>query len=268
MQRLDQLIGRELAPEALAQDLCSWVGRKGHRVVGAVLVTCADESEREGGEAFQRGVVERLLPRLKTGVIAPFRICNLGSRYEPGALTVAESHFALAGEGTKLMLVKVSSHVAAGEHEGVLGRLRRYQGSCRACGALHALLDGRDDLPFLQDLRQSFATGDTDRLGVLAGGGAVDDSLRPLVAAVCNAQLQAGRALDEARRLTPRSPTDWLVLSTVVVNRRGRDGELLCGYAWMPDGAQEPEAVALGDDPAGIRLTSTESRLVLERAQS
>ncbi len=58
-------LGRELAPGELPRKLATWVRLQGYDMIGALLLTCADETERECAELFQRQLLEHSLPRLK-----------------------------------------------------------------------------------------------------------------------------------------------------------------------------------------------------------
>ena len=81
-ERLHELVGGERSLAEVAQALhFSSVGLSAG-AVGAMLITCADESEHECEEAFQRGLAQYLLPSLKLGRRSAMRLANLGGRYE------------------------------------------------------------------------------------------------------------------------------------------------------------------------------------------
>jgi len=98
MDTIRQLIGTEQDLEQVTRQLRFFVEGLRTPVVGALHVTCSDESEHECIEAFQRGFVDAVLPELKLWSRSPFRSSNLGGRYEWGAVRVAEQHYATTGE--------------------------------------------------------------------------------------------------------------------------------------------------------------------------
>ncbi len=256
---LRQIIGLETDPARVNAALCQCVRQTGAPVVGALTVTCSDESELECSLIFQRQFVARLLPELKSGVQAPLRTCNLGARHEPGSLSIAEHHFATpaAREAFKVLLVKINGHVAAWDHPAAIryGPMQRYQADSTACGALHALLVGQP-LPACEDLRQTFTADGIDRVSLLLDAGRIDPACRYLLAATVNARLQARRALEEIQQHKPHSPTLYLVVPCVTLNRPGPDGELLVGWYWADyrGTSLEVRYEGLGDDPARYRV--------------
>lgn len=235
-------------------------------VVGALHVTCADESEWECTSAFQRHFVNDLLPNLKFAEKAPFRLSNLGGRYELGAIPVAEHHFTSteSQDEFKVLFVKINAHVAVdglGE-QAHFGRMQRYDAESTACGALHALMAGQDQ-PFLDDLRAAFASQQQDRLAALLDEGRVDPRYRSLFAALVNARLQAHRAEIEIENHQPAGPTLYLVASCVTLNRAEEDTEILCGlYTSDQRGAPAAnEYRGLGDDPTKYEVRCDLNRL-------
>ena len=115
MEHLYWAVGRERSLRELTQmlyfDIRSYTGV----LVGALHVTCADETEAECAEAFQQGFVQYLLPQLKFARRSAMRVSNLGGRYEWGSIGIADMHFALPETITpppRLMVIKVNSHVA------------------------------------------------------------------------------------------------------------------------------------------------------------
>ena len=124
MEHLYWVIGRERALRELTQMLYFDVRTHTDVLVGALHVTCADETEAECAEAFQQGFVQYLLPQLKFARRAAMRVSNLGGRYEWGSIGIADMHFALPEEITpppRLMVIKVNAHVALEETSGSFG---------------------------------------------------------------------------------------------------------------------------------------------------
>jgi len=239
-------------------------------VVGALEVNCSDEAELECMAAFQRQFVEHLLPDIKFAARAPFRTCNLGARYEWGAVRVAEHHFALpaAAEAFKVLAVKINGHVsvATGTAGIEFGPMNRYDTRSSACGALHAMLAGHQ-LPALDELREAFTTGGLDRVAILNDATCVPPSARYLYAAIVSARLQAARALADIEQHRAHTPTLYLVLPCVTFNRPGIDTELIVGVALFDQrsGDGRTEYWGLGDDPRRYRLTLADGRIrVLE----
>ena len=272
MQRemLYRLIGREHPLSAVPRALEGYVRELAAPVVGAYLITCSDESEKETRIAFYQGLVQRLLPELKYWRRSAFKTTTLGGRYEQGAIAIAEDHFATPAsmDAFKVLVVKLSSHVSVDERDGQLmyGRMDRYERESVFCGALHALLDGAR-LPAIDELRDSFSSGDLDRVALLTDPDVVAPRLRPLAAAIVNARLQTARVIADIETHRPTSPTLYAIASGVTFNRLDADTELLCGVA-IAD-TRTPDLairyVGLGDDPRryrfdeGERLSVTES---------
>ena len=266
MDELRKLIGMEHGLAEVSGALRGAVQRLAPPVVGALEVTCSDEAQAECCAAFERQFVEHLLPDLKTGARAPFRTCNLGARYEDGAVRIAEHHFALLASvrSFKVMAVKINAHVAVSEGPAGLrfGPLRRYDADSVACGALNGLLKG-DELPAIRELRKTFAAGDRDRVAMLLDARRVPPEYRLLLAAVASARLQAARAIEDMRRHKPHSPTLYLVLPCVTLNRTGPDAELIVGYGQVDWRHAEPQVQyeGLGDDPARYRVELSAGQL-------
>ena len=72
-ERLRKILGVETGVDDVARTLKFVVQDFRPSVVGAMLLTCSDESEHECAEAFQESFADYLLPRLKYGHRAPFR---------------------------------------------------------------------------------------------------------------------------------------------------------------------------------------------------
>ncbi len=235
-------------------------------VVGAMEITCADESECECIDSFQRCIVNDLLPDLKPLFRSPFRLANLGARYEIGAVAVAEHHFATIPAQTafKVMLVKVNSHVAVTGSGPAMqfGKMLRYDAESTACGALHAMLGG-GDLPFIRELRASFQSVESDRAAILNDPTAVDPNLRSLFVAVTHARLQLAAVAADVERHHAHGPTVYLLAGSVTLNRPGRDTEIPTGLHILDHrGARRTgEYTGLGDDPRRYRVRHDAGRV-------
>jgi len=258
MDRLQKLVGAERSVKGVCETLHFVAASQNPPVTGAVLVTCADETEREAAEAFQAGFVQYLLPALKFAQRAPFRVSNLAGRYEWGAVRIAEQHFATAAAhaGYQLLVIKVNSHAAVpGDPELPFGVLERYRAVSPCCGGLAAFLDGSKE-PFAQSLEEVFASEGKDRAGALRDPERVDPRFRNLYAALVSARLQARTALLDIQDYVPASPTLYLVVPCVTLNRLQADSEIVCGY-YLADAREKlPPPVTwfgLGDDPAEYR---------------
>jgi hypothetical protein len=271
MQPFQGPVGVETELAQVAWQLRDFAGALQTPVVGAYQVTCSDEAEWECARAFQRSFVEQLLPGLKPDARAAFRTINLGARYEPGAISLAEAHFATPESRTafKLLVVKINAHVGVRTApEGIrYGWTMRYQRWSPCCGALGALLEG-GDLPGLAELRVAFGSGGKDRLATLRDESLVPAHHRALLAAVVSARLQADRAVADVEKHRPETPTVYLVLACVTLNRPGPDTELIAGqYAVDWSGVQPVvKYQGLGDDPAVYRVRHELNRLHVEDA--
>jgi hypothetical protein len=266
MDRLKRLIGREGELEQVAATLRECVKTFATPVVGAHHVTCSDESEIECIEVFQRTFVERLLPSLGPEKKAAFRTSNLGARYEQGSARIAEHHYATpeSRDQAKAILIKINGHVSVTQTpEGLLyGPMERYHTESNACGALHALLGGVQ-APFADDLRQAFTADGNDRIAALLDPQRVNPTHRYLLAAIASARLQATRALADIQEHQEVTPTVYLIVPCVTLNRRGPDGEIVCGFhvADYRGDEERVEYVGLDDDPARYRVTYEDERL-------
>lgn len=269
MDTLSRLIGVEHELEEVGVALCRFAERVGAVEFGALHVTCSDESEREASAAFDRSFVRRVLPELKPGQRVAFRSINLGARYEWGAIRVAEEHYATpaAHEGPKLVVAKINSHVAArATPEGVeYGWLDRYGDEHSACcGALRGMLEG-STLPAIFELRDAMAYDGLDRRAVLADPNRVPTQVQALYAAIVNAQLQSARAVKDIGEYRPATPTIFLVLPCVTINRPARDTELVVGQ-WGIDrttGRARAKYAGLGDDPREYAVDYPGNRLTI-----
>jgi hypothetical protein len=271
MGRLEDLIGTETDLARLSGVVEELARTRGATVVGGYHVTCSDEAEWECAESFQQSFAELVLPALKPGRRAVFRSINLGARYETGAIHIAEEHFATeesAGQ-PKLMVAKINAHVGVrGTGEGPeYGWLDRYHLLSPCCGALAALMAGTD-LPAVRELADTFASDGQDRLAAIQDTAVVPEQHRALVAAVTSAALQARRAVDDVQQRRPTTPTRFLVLPCVTINRPGPDTELLVGRYEIDWTGQTPQTHydGLSDDPAEYRIEHERGRLSVQDA--
>lgn len=278
MTELYDLIGCERPLPEVAQAIHDWAQTQDAAEVGALHVTCSDESERECVEALQRGFSDHLLPPLKFTRRSAFQLSNLGGRYEWGAAPLAEDHFLSerSRQGHTLLVAKLNAHVAfedvpdsAATAPGFrLGVWDRYGRDSTSCGALNALIAGRRS-PFLDDLREAFECEGHDRLGALRDSQSVEALFRPLAAAVVSARLQARKAVLDLQDRAPVQPTYWVVLPCVTVNRHAEDTEIVCGVYTVDgrDGERTVTYSGLGDDPAAYRIERVDDRFTVTDGQ-
>jgi hypothetical protein len=254
LDELAPLIGHEQPIDDVNMALQAAMRHWQPPVIGAMHITCSDESEHECIESFQRCFVEQMLPPLKERTCSPFRTSNLGARYEWQSLRIAEHHYATsdAQHGFKVMLVKVNGHVACGSEDGqaVYGYMMRYGERSACCGALNAVMNGAT-LPFAREIRDLLSSGHIDRLERLQQ---IDPAQRALVAAVVSARLHARSAATEAQDHQPHSPTVYLIVPAVTVNRPEMDTEILVGMYIIDRVSGKDSHVyrGLGDDPAKL----------------
>lgn len=246
------LIGVEQALDQVNYALKSAVRSLNANVVGALQVTCSDEAEREAAESFQRCFTQDLLPRLKHGQRAPFRTACLGGRYDWGSVRVAESNFAadLSDKDYKVMLVRINAHCAAHREHGTVtyGEMHRYGRASSACGALNGLLNGSSHL-FAAKLREQFFSEGKDRVALLYEH--VPEDVRMLYAALVSARLQARSAAVDAQDHQPVTPTLYVIVHAVSLNKPERDTELI-GGVYVIDRRKSHRGDyyrGLGDDP-------------------
>lgn len=267
-ERFYEFIGRERTQDEVVQRLRFYLQALRPPAVGALQVACSDEAEEDAHSAFQRGFVRYLLPAMHFADRAAFSTRGLGGRYEWGSVAIAEDHFSLArgAEDWKVLVVKVNAHVSVEDAAGSrrFGKMARYGGESTYCGALHALLAGTP-APFGEKLAGDFAFEGEDRLAPLRDPGTVDPELAPLYAAVVSARQQARRAMLDVQDHTVATPTLYLVVPCVSLNRAGHDSELVVGVytADRRDGGAHDEWCGLGDDPAGYSLGDEGGRLLL-----
>jgi len=272
MGRLEDLIGAEADLARLSGTVQEVARAIRASVVGAYQVACSDEAEWECVESFQQSFVNMALPPLKPGRRAAFHTINLGARYEPGAICVAEEHFATEESSAepKLMVVKVNAHVGVRQTDKgpEYGWIDRYELLSSCCGALGSLLGG-SDLPAVRELADTFACDGKDRLAVILDPAVVPEPHRALVAAITNAALQARRAVADVHQRRPTTPTRFLILSCVTINRPGPNTELLVGRHEIDWTGQTPTTAydGLGDDPAAYRIEHERGRVRVGKGQ-
>jgi len=268
MDALTNMIGRETDLRKVSAMLRERAVQFGPNVIGAHHVVCSDESEVECVEVFQEEFVTPLLPNLGPDKKAAFRTSNLGARYELCSSHIAEHHYATPESrlSAKCVVIKINGHVSetATLDGRVFGPMERYEAESNACGALHALLAGVD-APFTDELRQAFVTEELDRVAALCDSRRVDPSYRYLIAAMVSARLQAGRAADDVRDHSEFTPTVYLIVPCITLNRPGPDGEIVCGYYIADYRGIEPhdEYHGLGDDPTSYRVEDGDDGLYI-----
>jgi hypothetical protein len=275
MEGLRQLVGRERSLGEVTQSLYFSARALHAPMVGALHVTCSDESENECVEVLHQGFAQYLLPTLKFARHASFRVANLGGRYEWSAVRLAASSNAF-----KLLVIKVNAHVAfeelprRGRQDPTapppfrLGAWKRYGRESSCCGALSLLLRGARQ-PYVDQLREEFGSEGRDRLEALQDPARVEPLYAPLYAAIVSARLQARKAVLDIQDYAPESPTYYVVLPCVTVNRHERDTEIVCGIYTMDgrEGGGEVVYSGLGDDPAAFATTVEHKRFSISDDQ-
>ncbi len=272
MDSLYRIIGSERSLHEVARTIRGEVQSLRAPVVGAALLTCSDESETECADAFQRDLVNPLLPSLKFSKKAAFRTANLGGQYEWGAMALAEQHFAIppSADSFKVMVIKLNAHVAVvSEREGDrYGQMQRYQSESPCCGLLNSLLAGESGLPALERAREAFLSEGNDRLATVLDPEQVEPGLRALYAALVSARLQARRVMLDVQDRQPLTPTYYMVLPCVTLNREREDTEILCGVYSADRRSKKPEYhyTGLSDDPSRYRIESVMGRMEIQEA--
>lgn len=274
MIEIYDLIGRERPLTEVAETIHSWAQAQDAAEVGALQVTCSDESERECVEALQRCFTDHLLPTLKFARRSAFQLSNLGGRYEWGAAPLAEEHFLSQRShlGFTLLVAKLNAHVsfedipnaAAGTASFRLGVWKRYGRDSTSCGALNALVENKRS-PSLDDLRETFESEGHDRLAVLRDSQRVNPLFRPLAVATVSVRLQARKLVLDLQDRTPAQSTYWIVLPCVTVNRHAQDTEIVCGIYAVDsrDGERKVTYSGLGDDAAVYRIAHGDDRFTV-----
>ena len=272
MEPLQKLVGIETELARVSGRLREFAESLDVPVVGGYHVTCSDESEWECAEAFQQLFAQSLLPALKSSRRAVFRSINLGGRYEAGAIGIAEEHFATpqSRQAFKLMVAKINAHAAVRETPAgpEYGWMDRYDCRSACCGALAAMMAGAD-LPAARALSELFASEGLNRLAVLADPAVVPEAHRALAAAIAGAGLQARGAVRDIEQHRPKTPTLFLVLACVTLNRPGPDTELVVGRYAVDWTAEAPTVKyeGLGDDPGAYRIRHEHGRVRVEDDQ-
>lgn len=268
MEELIKLIGHEFTVKKISRTLCDMAERLRPGIVGAMHITCADESEHECVQAFQKGFVQHHLPELKFAHQSAFRISNLGGRYDWGAIGIVEKHFVLPGDqkSFKLIVVKINSHVGviSEKDEEYYGFYQRYGKNSPCCGALYALMTGEQG-PYIDELRDLFRSEGKERLQILMNAGQVEPKHRGLYAAIVSARLQARQVMADIRGHTPSGPTLYLIVPCVTLNRLEIDTEILCGVytADYRSGDLSEEYTGLGDDPSTYTFSIPNRRIYI-----
>lgn len=262
------MMGKEHDLDRVNDALRDHVRSLGMVAVGALHVTCSDEVEYECMSSFQDRFVRHLLPDLKLFRRTAMHSANLGGRYEWGSVDFAQQHYAGASlkDGRLVLLIKINAHVAVEESDAGprYGTMSRYDRSSSACGALHAMLAGSAE-PYARQLREMFHWEGVDRAAMLLDPRRVDPEVRSLLLAVVSARLQARQAILEIQDRQTTTPTVYLIVPCVTLNRHDRDTELLCGlYTANAEGYKcDAEYAGLGDDPSLYEVGHDSGRLVI-----
>lgn len=238
---------------------------------GTILAACSDEFNGELRSAFDRDVARMLSAQDIPSTRRVFAVSNMGGRIEPGAIALANLHFTArsARAGEKLLLMEISSHVGRREApEGTRwGELERFGPISPCCGALRLLLDVPQGAavvryPWFDQLNAFFGP---QRLEALR---ARKDAFQMLRTAIVHAVLQAETAIVDLLREPPTTGTHVLIVTLVVVNRRGPDNAIPVGlhHLHFVNGEAEsvqgvalrstPDAIAVDDSQAMLRVSS------------
>ncbi len=129
---------------------------------------------------------------------------------------------------------------------------------------MHAVLAGSAE-PYARQLREMFHWEGVDRVAMLLDPRRVDPEVRSLLLAVVSARLQARQAILEIQDRQTITPTVYLIVPCVTLNRHDRDTELLCGlYTANAEGYKcDAEYAGLGDDPSQYEVGHDSGRLVI-----
>ena len=262
MNGISNLIGREVDLPQVTRAIRLFAENMDASTVGGYHITCSDESEWECSRVFGRLFGQELLPRLKMDRAAVFRTMNLGARYEQGAVHIAEHHYATFDSqiSPKVMVVKVNSHAAVFRREEGhrYGTLKRYGNDSACCGALSSLMQldsipqgGRP--PALNELAEQFGP---ERLAELQDERQTPPEHRALLTAVLNARLQADRVVNDIQTKLPATPTVYVVLPCVTINRDEPDNEIVIGQYGIDATGNDfnVKYQGLGDSPRDYRL--------------
>jgi len=123
--------------------------------------------------------------------------------------------------------------------------------------------------PYVADLAEAFESEGHDRIGALTDASRVEPRYRPLYAAIVSARLQARKALLDIQDYSPLSPTYYVVLPCVTINRVERDTEIVCGMYQVDGRSGGNEAIycGLGDRPEDYATTIRNRRFQVTDAQ-
>ncbi len=232
---------------------------------GAVLAACSDEFNGELRSAFDRDVARLLSAPDIPGTRRVFAVSNMGGRIEPGAIALANLHFTARSleHGEKLLVIEIASHVGRRELKGGArwGELDRFGTTSPCCGALRLLLDAPKSAsavryPWFDQLSAFFGPV---RLAALRADTSPYAMLRT---AIVHSVLQSETAIVDLLREPPKTPTHVLLVSLVVVNRRGTDNAIPVGLHHLHFAHGESEFMH------GAALRSTPESLVVDDSQT
>lgn len=266
MKRLQALIGSEQELKATARAFKLDAEDEKAQLYGAMLLTCADESECECAQSFQETFVNPLLPKLKYAHRAPFRMATLGSHYEWGAVTLTDNHFVSPEhlDKARFIGIKINAHVAR-TGDTAYGEKERYGIPSYYCGALRALLEGVTN-PWLDRIRAAFESEGIDRLDIIHNK--FSEKLKPLIAGIVNSRLQARKASIEIQSIAPVGPAVFVILTCVTLNVDEADSEFVTGMYVIDRRGTEinQKYFGLGDDPSKYEVLHEDGRLKVQES--
>ncbi|MCR4318589.1 MAG: hypothetical protein NUW37_19785 [Planctomycetes bacterium] len=268
-EAVQKCVGREMPLKDWRGQLASWVQSFRAKNVGAHLITCSDESERENTNAFNEIIADTILPKLKQGLSSPFRTANLGSRYEWYSIRIAEDHFAGFSKDPKLMLISFCSH--AGKYtlddRPAFGQFFRYSTPSSACGAINAFLSG-SHLPFTIDYDAALGMFGVDRKSMLLNPKVVRERHKSLYTAIATTGLQTMMLLIDIFDYAEQTQTMYLITNVVTINQPGEDTCIVCGLhlAEKSEGAMDVRYFGIGDDPSRYRIADKGGLVTITRA--
>ncbi len=241
--------------------------------VGTMLVTCSDEFLGEVRTAFARDVARPLTALQMIGSRGTFAVANLGGRFEPGALALADEHFSGGSrpDSARRLVVELVAHVGRlrQDHSSTHGLVDRFGKASPCCGALTLLLEAPEATaavrhPWFDQLSAFFGPA---RLSQLRA----DPSPWRLVrAAIVHAVLQGESAMADLLRDPPDGPAHILLACVVAINQPGTDGALLASVQRMHfDGTHMhlEHAAALRSSPEALDISSQAGRLLVSFAE-
>ncbi len=236
---------------------------------GTMLVTCSDEFMGEVRGAFARDVARPLTAQQMIGSRGTYAVANLGGRFEPGAIALADEHFARrpGSHAPQTLLIELATHVGRRRkgHESAYGEIDRFGRVSACCGALARLLEAPPETaavkhPWFDQLSAFFGPA---RLEALRGDHA---SMRLTKAAIVHAVLQAESAIADLMREPPLQPRDVLLVGIVAVNQPGVDGALPVAVHHLRfDGEwlHMESGAALRSTPAALEVEERGGRLAV-----